>query len=184
MIRAAQASDVNAVTALIIAAIGELTILYTGESSVEKATPILAQFYLQAGNRFSKELIKVDEQAGQVTGMILCYSGQAAKALYAPIEHYRSEALEQNVQHQIESEEDEYYIDALAVAEQHQGKGIAAQLMLQAEQDAVTMGFNKVSLLVDVDKTRARDLYLRKGFQQIGQKMLHRHPYWHMVKHV
>lgn len=184
MIRPAQASDVHEVVSLIISAIGELTIVYTGESAPEKAAPILEQFFLQPGNRFSKELIKVDEQEGEVAGMILCYSGQHAKALYAPIEQSRSEALQQPVSHQIEAEKDEYYIDALAVAGQHQGKGIAAQLMLQAEQDAAAAGLSKVSLLVDVENLHAANVYLRKGFLQVGQKMLHRHPYWHMVKHV
>lgn len=184
MIRNAQASDASQVVELIMAAIGELTVVYTGESAPEKAAIILEQYFLQSGNRFSKELIKVYEQDGEVAGMILCYNGQDAAALYAPIEQYRSAALQQIVKHQLESELDEYYIDALAVSSSYQGRGIAAKLMIQAEEDAIAAGISKVSLLVDVDNTHALTVYKRKGFVQVGQKMLHQQPYWHMVKHV
>ena len=182
MIRAAKASDVHEVVVLIMAAIGELTTLYTGEASNEKAAPILAQFYTQPGNRFSQQLIKVVELDDQIAGMILCYNGGDAPALYAPIEQFRASALGQGVKHPLEAEPNEYYIDALAVAPQYRGKGLAAQLMLQAEQDALTAGMNQIALLVDVDNTRAKHVYLRQGYEPIGQKMLHHHPYWHMVK--
>lgn len=184
MIRTAIASDANQVVSLIMSAIGELIVVYTGESIPEKAAPILETFFLQPGNRFSKELIKVYEQEGEIAGMILCYSGQQAEALYAPIEQSRSNHLNQTVKHQIESELDEYYIDALAVSSSYQGRGIAAKLMHQAEQDAVTASIKKISLLVDVNNTHALSVYERKGFVQAGQKMLHQQPYWHMVKHV
>jgi len=182
MIRAAKASDVHEVVVLIMAAIGELTTLYTGEASSEKAAPILAQFYAEPGNRFSQQLIKVVELDGQIAGMILCYSGGDAPTLYAPVEQFRSRALQQDVKHPLEAEPNEYYIDALAVAPQYRGKGLAAQLMQQAEQDALAAGINQIALLVDVDNTRAKHVYLRQGYEPIGQKMLHHHPYWHMVK--
>lgn len=185
MIRQAQTNDAEQVVSLILSAIGEeLAAVYTGESEPSKAAPILAQYFAQPGNRFSKELIRVYEQDGDVAGMILCYSGQDAAALYAPIELHRSQALKQAVKHQLESEQGEYYIDALAVDERYQGQGIAAKLMLQVEQDAAAAGLHKLSLLVDVDNTHALQVYLRKGFIQKGQKMLHQQPYWHMVKQV
>lgn len=182
MIRAAKASDVHEVVSLIIAAIGELTILYTGEASSQKAAPILAQFYAQPGNRFSQQLIKVIELDDQIAGMILCYSGGDAPALYAPIEQFRARALGRDVKHPLEAESNEYYIDALAVAPQHRGRGLAAQLMLEAEKDARSSGMKKIALLVDIDNARAKHVYLRQGYQSVGQKELHHHPYWHMVK--
>lgn len=184
MIRTALAGDAKEVVSLIMSAIGELIVVYTGESLPEKAAPILETFFMQSGNRFSKELIKVYEQDGEIAGMILCYSGQQAEALYAPIEQYHSDHLQQPVKHQVESEYDEYYIDALAVSSSYQGRGIAAKLMLQAEQDAIIAGIKKISLLVDVNNTHALNVYERKGFVQAGQKMLHQQPYWHMVKHL
>lgn len=183
MIRAAREDDAASVAKLIISAIGsELTHEYTGESELEKAAPILEQFFLQPGNRFSKEQVKVYEQDGAVAGVLLCYAGRQAASLYAPVESYMSEKLKMKVTHQIESELDEYYIDALAVDEQYQGQGIASKLLLHAALDAAHADINKLSLLVDVDNEHAKHVYARQGFNQAGQKTLRGHLYWHMVK--
>jgi len=185
MIRYATISDAEAVVELIMLAIGsELTELYTGYSTPQEAAPILLQYYLQPGNRFSKELIVVCEEASEVQGMILCYAGEEAAARYAPIERQRSIDLQQQVAHPIESELDEYYIDALAVHPNFQGKGIASKLMKQAELDAASIGKSKVGLLVDKDKEHAYRIYEKKGYYKIGEKTLKGQPFWHMVKKV
>ncbi|MCM3633266.1 MULTISPECIES: GNAT family N-acetyltransferase [Paenibacillus] len=185
MLRSATANDAHAVVELIILAIGsELTELYTGFSSPQKAAPILLQYYLQPGNRFSKELIVVYEQADQIQGMILCYVGEEAAARYAPIERQRSSELKKTVNHPIEAELDEYYIDALAVHPSFQGKGIASKLMKQAELDAALLGKSKVGLLVDQDKEHAYQIYEKKGYRKVNEKMLGNQPFWHMVKEV
>ena len=185
MLRPATAADAQAVVELIILAIGsELTELYTGFANPDKASPILIKYYLQPGNRFSKELIVVHEQGEQIQGMILCYDGREASARYAPIEHQRSIDLKHPVVHPIESEQDEYYIDALAVHPDFQGRGIASKLMKQAEHDALLHRQRKVGLLVDKDKEHAYHIYEQKGYRKVGEKLLSNQPFWHMVKEV
>jgi len=185
MLRSATISDAQAVVELIMLAIGsELTELYTGYSNPQEAAPVLSQYYLQPGNRFSKELIVVYEQANEIQGMILCYAGEEVAARYAPIERQRSIDLGKTVSHPIESELDEYYIDALAVHPNFQGKGIASQLMKQAELDAASIGKSKVGLLVDKDKEHAYHIYEKKGYRKIVEKELKDQLFWHMVKEV
>lgn len=185
MLRYATAADAQAVVELIILAIGEeLTELYTGYTDPQQAASVLSQYYLQPGNRFSKELIVVSAEAHEIQGMILCYNGEEAAARYAPIEHQRSIDLQQPVVHPIEAEPDEYYIDALAVHPSYQGKGIASQLMKQAELDAAVIGKSKVGLLVDKDKEHAYHIYEKKGYRKVGEKLLKDQAFWHMVKEV
>lgn len=181
MIRQAKQEDASQVIALIMLAIDDLTIPFTGENNYDSAANILTQYFVTPGNRFSAELVTVDEQDGQITGMILCYYGKDMPELYTPIEHILNE---RNLPFTLEPEADldEYYIDALAVSPAHQGKGIASQLMKHAEQKAAADGVNKIGLNVDFENPKAQDVYKRKGYVVDKKIMLHHKPYWHMVK--
>lgn len=184
MIRQARLEDAPQVVSLIISAIHDLTIPFTGEHDPDAAAKILVDYYCTPGNRFSSELVAVSEIDGQIAGMILCYYGKDMKALYAPIEAIMEERTQQAVQLEPEADDDEYYIDAIAVHPDYQGRGIASQLMACSEQKAAADGVHKVGLNVDLDNTSAEEVYKRKGYVADKQIMLHHKPYWHMVKHV
>lgn len=64
--------------------------------------------------------------------------------------------------------EDEYpglpQINALEVAEQYRGRGIASQLLAAAENEACQQGFDRVGLAVDVTNKMAMGIYEKRGY--------------------
>lgn len=64
--------------------------------------------------------------------------------------------------------EDEYsdlpQINALEVAEQYRGRGIASQLLAAAEDEACQQGFDRVGLAVDVTNKMAMGIYEKCGY--------------------
>ncbi|HIW32390.1 MAG TPA: GNAT family N-acetyltransferase [Candidatus Paenibacillus intestinavium] len=184
MIRQAQLEDASQVVSLIISAIHDLTIPFTGEHDEAAAAKILTEYYCTPGNRFSSELVTVEEIDGQIAGMILCYYGKDMAALYSPIEIWLEQRTHKKVALELEADADEYYIDAIAVHPSYQGRGIASRLMEYSQQKAVADGVHKVGLNVDFDNTVAEEVYKRKGYAADKQITLHHKPFWHMVKHV
>jgi len=65
--------------------------------------------------------------------------------------------------------EDEYsdlpQINALEVAEQYRGRGIASQLLAAAEDEACRQGFDQVGLAVDITNKRAMGIYEKRGYR-------------------
>jgi len=58
-----------------------------------------------------------------------------------------------------------WYINAIATFEQHRGKGVARQLIQEAENSARAAGCNLVSLIVASENSPALQLYLKLGYQ-------------------
>ena len=66
----------------------------------------------------------------------------------------------------------EYYIDALGVAQNMQGKGIGAKLLQFLIDNYVIKNKKTLGLLVDLENTNAKKLYVKLGFKCIGRKTL------------
>ena len=56
-------------------------------------------------------------------------------------------------------------INALEVAEQYRGRGIASQLLAAAENEACQQGFDRVGLAVDVTNKMAVGIYEKRGYR-------------------
>lgn len=182
MIRQARKEDVHAVVPLIALAIDDLIYPMTGQTTKDEALATLERYYVEEGNRFSYNLVAVDEQEGQIAGMILCYYGKDTKQLYSSNEQEISKRLGKPVSFDLEADDDEYYIDAIAVHPDFQGKGIASALMHYSEQKAVSDGVYKIGLNVDFENPNAEQVYKKKGYVADKKVLLDHSPYWHMVK--
>ena len=64
--------------------------------------------------------------------------------------------------------DEEAHVTTVAVAPQHQGRGIGTQIMLGAMRIALEHGCRQVSLEVAVGNARAQALYRRFGFVPVG----------------
>ncbi len=64
--------------------------------------------------------------------------------------------------------EEEAHVTTVAVAPEHQGRGIGTQIMLGAVRIAQDEGARHVSLEVAVGNERAQGLYRRFGFMPVG----------------
>lgn len=58
---------------------------------------------------------------------------------------------------------------SIAVAEEHQGKGVGLALMERGLKECVRRKIEKVKVLVGAQKERANKLYLKCGFDLVGQ---------------
>jgi|HigsolmetaGSP11D_1036233.scaffolds.fasta_scaffold05062_3 ribosomal protein S18 acetylase RimI-like enzyme len=182
-IRRATEQDAQVLAELVQLAIRDIGYQLTGERTEAEVIAQLERFCMEEGNRFSKELYLVKEDGHHIAGMILCYHGRDAERLYQPIiEHLVRVQGVREVRIDQEADEDEYYIDALAVLPGYQGRGYGRQLLRAAEQHAAEQGHHKIALNVDQDNEKALKLYQHIGYQAEKAITINGRPYWHMSK--
>ncbi|MDE6823610.1 MAG: GNAT family N-acetyltransferase [Duncaniella sp.] len=68
-----------------------------------------------------------------------------------------------------ETESGEFYIDTLAVLPEYRGQGVASALLKAAVERASAIG-KPAGLLVDKENGKARRLYEKVGFRQVGER--------------
>ncbi|MFD2329798.1 GNAT family N-acetyltransferase [Cohnella sp. GCM10020058] len=182
-IRPAGPSDAAAVSKLVLLAIEDIAYRLTGERTEAAVLAKLAQYYRTPGNRFSAERhALLVAEGNEPAGAILCYGGDQADSLYAPITKWLNETGFEDAVQDPEADEDEYYIDAVAVSPAYQGRGFAKALIRHAEQEAVAREYAAIGLNVDIEKEGARALYARLGFEEDKRISINGHPYRHMRK--
>jgi len=132
----------------------------------------LEHFFRLEGNRFSYQFIQVAEQRGEVVGLVLSFGGREEERLNAAI----GWPLER------ESQEDEWYADALAVFTGWGHQGIGTRLLQAAEQQARQHGYAKIALNVARENEQALSLYQRLQYVVTEQIFLYQHPHVRLVK--
>ncbi len=132
----------------------------------------LQHFFRRDGNRFSYQNILVAEQSSEVVGVVLSFGGQDEARLNAAVGSW----LER------EAQDDEWYIDALAVLKNWSHKGIGTCLLQTAEQQARQHHYPKIALHVAQGNTQALDLYAHLHYVVTQQTVLYQRPYVRMVK--
>jgi ribosomal protein S18 acetylase RimI-like enzyme len=132
----------------------------------------LQHFFRQDGNRFSYQNIQLADQSSEVVGLVLSFGGREEARLNAAVGSW----LER------EAEDDEWYVDALAVLKDWSRQGIGARLMHTAEQLARQQRYPKIALHVAQGNQQAFDLYSHLGFVVTQQTILYQRSYVRMVK--
>ena len=107
---------------------------------------------------------------GETVGVCVGYDGGRLHELREPFFKAVTEHLGLHLDDvEDECEPDEFYIDTLAVLPEYRGQGIAAELLRASIERARECG-KPAGLLVDKDNARARRLYERVGFRQVGER--------------
>ena len=132
----------------------------------------LEYFFRRDGNRFSYQYIQVAEQNSEVVGLVLSFGGRDEPRLNAAAGSW----LER------EAEDDEWYVDALAVLKNWGRKGIGTCLMQTAERQARQHHYPKIALHVAQGNKQALDLYVHLHYVVTRQTFLYQRPYVRMVK--
>src|SRR5215472_13462958 len=109
----------------------------------------LEHFFRRDGNRFSYQNIQVAVQSSEVVGLVLSFGGRDEARLNAAAGSW----LER------EAQDDEWYIDALAVLKSWGHKGIGTRLLQSAEQQARQHHYPKIALNVAQGNQQALHLY-------------------------
>jgi len=172
-IRPAQPVDAEVAAVLLYSAYTHTQVAFPLQEEHERGfVERLQHFFRQDGNRFSYQNIQVAEGNSAVVGLILSFGGRDEARLNAALGSW----LER------EAEDDEWYVDALAVFSDWGRKGIGASLLLRAEQQARQQHYPKIALHVAEGNTQALDLYAQLHYVVTRQTFLYQRPHIRMVK--
>lgn len=132
----------------------------------------LRDYFRQEGNRFSYQNTLVAVQDGAVVGLVLSFGGRDEVRLNTAAGRW----LER------EAEDDEWYVDALAVFTAWGRRGIGTGLLQAAEQQARLHHYPKVALNVAEGNIPAFNLYTHLHYVVTQHELLYQRPYVRMVK--
>lgn len=172
-IRPAQPADAEVAAALLASAYMHTQATFPLQEEHEHGwVKRIEHFFRQDGNRFSYQNIQVADQNLEVAGLVSSFGGRDEVRLNAAT-GWRLER---------EAENDEWYIDALAVFRNWGRKGIGTRLLRSAEQQARQHRYSKIALNVAQENQQALDLYARLHYVVTRQTFLYQRPYVRMVK--
>mgnify|MGYP003397396362 FL=1 len=183
IIRQAKKENSFDIAPLIFEAIGNIAYRITGETIEQNMLAKLQKLVEDEHNRHSylNTFVALDEGAN-VLGIIVLYDGKKGAELDRALENTIYNETGQKISIDIEAYDDEYYIDTVCVNTKARGLGIGTALLKFAEQQAITLGYSKLALNVEVEKTQARALYKRIGFEEVEPWTIISEPFIHMVK--
>ena len=179
LIRPALSLDTQMAAHLVHMSMGRLADFLFSSGGKIKANTVLAKLVMQPRNRFSYQFADIAEVDGKTAGLLLSYPGWTMKHLEIPmgrqlVKIFGAVGFFRFLRKSIplvfcrEAENDEYFINNIAVLPDFQGEGIGSQLMKHAEEKAIAERFQKCSLVVEISNTRARNLYERFGYQVVN----------------
>lgn len=172
-IRPAQPSDAEVAAVLLYSAYTHIHVTYPLSEEHESGwIEHLKYFFRRDGNRFSYQNIQVAEHSSGVVGLVLSFGGRDEARLNAAVGSW----LER------EAQDDEWYIDALAVFKNWGHRGIGTRLLQNAEQQARQHHYPKIALNVAQGNKEALDLYTHLHYVVTRQTVLYQHPHVCMVK--
>lgn len=183
-IRKAQPADAAIVAPLVIDAIGDIAKRMTGETEDNKVEQGLCELFKRDDNRHSYLYTFVAELNGEIAGIMVLYSGEAAPMLDRNLSAWLLAKGATNVEVDAESLPDELYIDTVCIDTKFRGRGIGTQLLNYAEEVAKQTGIKKLSLNVETQKEPAIRLYERLGYKIISPWTIIGEPFHHLVKSV
>jgi len=172
-IRPAQPTDAEVASVLLYSAYAHTQVTYPlpAEHKNMFIGP-LQQFFRKDGNRFSYQYTQVAEQNSAVVGLVLSFGGRDEERLNAAT----------GWQLEREAEDDEWYIDALAVLSNWGRQGIGTRLLQTTEQQARQHNYTKIALNVAQGNKPAQSLYQHLHYLVTHETFLYQHPYIHMEK--
>src|SRR6266849_8579954 len=145
-IRPAQPGDAEVAAVLLYSAYMHTHLTYPLREGPESGLiERLEYFFRRDGNRFSYQNIQVAEQSSEVVGLVLSFGGRDEARLNAAVGSW----LER------EAEDDEWYVDALAVFRNWGRKGIGTRLLQSAERQVCQHHYPKIALHVAQGNTQA-----------------------------
>jgi ribosomal protein S18 acetylase RimI-like enzyme len=183
-IRPARITDANDAAELILSAYSHVVSTYSPHPKTESGfSHMLHAFFQQDDNRFSYQSTFVAQDEQQVVGLVLSFGGRDESRLNQTVEQRFQQAPDGRGWHLThESMDDEWYVDALAVYSQWEGRGIGTRLLQNAEQRALAQNYHKIALNVDKENERALRLYLHLGYEITGDTEMYQRAYKRMVK--
>jgi ribosomal protein S18 acetylase RimI-like enzyme len=172
-IRAAKPVDAEVASVLLYSAYTHIKVTFPlREEHESRFIEHLQYFFREDCNRFSYQNIQVAEENSEVVGLVLSFGGRDEARLNTAIGSW----LER------EAQDDEWYVDALAVLRNWGHKGIGTCLLQTAEQQARQHHYSKIALNVAQGNKEALDLYVHMHYVVTQETFLYQRPHVRMVK--
>ena len=172
IIRKAIIEDADAIATLLLLAMDAIVCEFIGQNDSKKTKTFLHHFVQKENNQYSYQNCFVVEDGDQIIAAVNIYDSAELKRLRAPIIKYIEKHFMKAFNPEDETQPGEFYIDSLGVHPNQQGKGIGAKLLKYVIHYYVTQHSNILGLLVEENNPDAKRLYLKLGFQPVGEKML------------
>ncbi|HEX9069024.1 MAG TPA: N-acetyltransferase [Ktedonobacterales bacterium] len=172
-IRPARPADAEVAAVLLYSAYTHTPVTYPlREDHASGWIEHLQHYFSQAGNRFSYQNTQVIAQHSQVVGLVLSFGGRDEARLNAAVGGW----LER------EADDDDWYVDALAVLEDWGHRGFGTRLLRHAERQARQHHYPRIALHVAPGNKEALALYTRLSYVVTQQAVLYERPYVRMEK--
>jgi ribosomal protein S18 acetylase RimI-like enzyme len=183
IIRQANPEDAKAIAFHLLLAMEDFVYKFIGENSYNKANELLIKLAGKKNNQYSYENCWVVETDDGVYAVALVYDGAKLLELRALVASEIESMFGSYSCPEDETQAGEYYIDCVAVNPTQQGKGIGTKLFKFLIKHYVEYERKTLGLLVDKDNPDAKKLYLKLGFEVVGEKTLTGKPMEHLCYH-
>lgn len=185
ILRPAKKTDAHEAARLIHFAIKDIAEKLTGEKKETIIQQELAELFTLEQNRLSYQNASVMIADGKLAGMFIAYSGDDAEMLDSLIlDRVIKKTGETDISFDKEADKSDYYLDTLSVHPDFQRRGIGSLLLQYFEKIAIQRGFNTISLNVAQDNPKAKELYVKLGYQKKKAITINDHRYDYMVKNL
>ena len=187
MLRSAKISDAEQVVPLIMIILKDMELPFLLKYGEEKVTTVLKKGFMTETYRYSYKRALVVEEEGEILGVAFGYNESEESTIDDPLfPILKEEGIGEAEKMFTDKEafENEWYLDSIAVRSDQRGKGIGALLLNALPEFARSQGADKLGLSVDDANPRAKKLYMREGFEEVGRKTISGHLYDHMQKRI
>lgn len=172
IIRKAKPEESKIIASYIFLAMKDIVYQFIGERSKEKALQFLDSLVREKNNQYSYENCWVVESETKIVATAIVYDGARLKELREPVARQIKSMFNRGFDPEDETQEGEYYMDCIGVNPDNQGKGIGSELIKFLIDEYVHKKNKTLGLLVDKDNPDAKKLYLKLGFEIVGEKTL------------
>lgn len=172
VIRKAKPDEFKIIVPHILLAMDELIHGFTGGDAKERAIQLLEKLSQGTGNQYSYENCWVAEDENGIAGSALVYDGARLHELKEAVTKEIKSMFNIDFYLEDETQAGEYYIDCIAVSPNRQGKGVGSKICQFLINEYVLHRNETLGLLVDKDNPKAKRLYLKLGFEKVGEKTL------------
>lgn len=183
MLRPAEKKDLDAIAQLVLVILKDMELPFLEEVSEEKTLEVLKTAALKDNYRYSLKRGLVYEVDNEPAGIAFAYRDDEEKVVDLPLkealkEHHLPEDLQLFTDP--ETFPNEFYLDTISVFEKFRGKGIGSKLLEALPQWAKENQREVIGLACDKQNPKAKKLYQKMGFEEVGVYQLSGHDYDHM----
>lgn len=187
MIRQAELADAQQIIPLIMVILEDMELPFLNKHGDEKVRQILLKAYQTEKFRYSHKRAVVVEEKGLIQGVAFGFLEQEEATIDAPLREILPQfgiSEDEPMFTDKEAFPNEWYLDSISVRSDQRGKGVGAKLLTGLIDFASEQGAERIGLSVDDDNPRAKKLYMRQGFKEVGRNTISGHNYDHLQKEI